>query len=64
MTELAYRAFGALPLPIKEPSLLHTSDPAHLSVLTFYMCGFFLGRFPSVDKLYDFLRDHFLLRIE
>ena len=63
MTELVYRAFGALPPPIGEPSLLHSSDPANLPILTFYMDDFF-GGFRSFDEQYEFLREHFLPRVE
>jgi hypothetical protein len=63
MTELVYRAFGPLPPSIGEPSLLHSADPFHLPVLVFYMDDFF-GGFQSFDDLYEFLRDHFLSRIE
>ena len=63
MTELVYRAFGALPPPIKEPFLLYSADPENFPVLTFYMDDFF-GGFQSFDDQYEFLRDHFLPRIE
>ena len=63
MTELVYRAFGALPPPIKEPSLLHSGNPNDLPVLVFYMDDFF-GGFEGFEELYDFLRYHFLPRVE
>jgi hypothetical protein len=61
--ELVYRAFGALPYPYKEPSLLHSASPDNLPVLTFYMDDFFSG-FRTFEELYDFLRYHFFPRIE
>lgn len=63
MTELGYRAFGALSTPHNEPSFLHSSKHKHLPVLTFYMNDLF-GGFGSFQELYDFLRQHFLPRIE
>ena len=63
MIELVYRAFGALPYPYKEPSLLHSASPDDLPVLTFYMDDFF-GGFRTFEELYDFLRQHFLPRVE
>ena len=63
MIELAYRAFGALPHPHNEPSLLHSGSPDDLPVLTFYMDDFF-GGFRTFEELYDFLRQHFLPRVE
>ena len=63
MTEAVYRAFGALPAPLNEPSLLHSSSPSDLAPLTFYIDGFF-GGIRSFDKQYEFLRVHFLPRIE
>jgi hypothetical protein len=63
MIELVYRAFGALPYPYKEPSLLHSASPDDLPVLTFYMDDFF-GGFRTFDELYDFLRHHFFPRVE
>lgn len=62
MTECVYRAFGPLPPPIDEPSLLHSGDPMNLPVLTFYMDDFF-GGFDSFEELYEFLRTHFVPRI-
>ena len=43
MTELAYRAFGPIPTPYSEPSLLHSPDPASPSSIKFYMDDFFGG---------------------
>jgi hypothetical protein len=63
MIELMYKAFESLSSFIEESSLLHSADPFHLSVLVFYMNDFFDG-FQSFDDLYEFLRDHFLSRIE
>lgn len=63
MTEAAYRAFGALPSPLNEPSLLHSNSPAYLPPLTFYTDDFF-GGFPSFEEQYEFLRTHFLPRVE
>lgn len=63
MNELVYRAFGALPPPIREPSLLHSSSPTDLPVLTFYMDDFF-GGFQNFEEQYQFLRYHFLPRVE
>ena len=58
MTELAYRAFGPIPAPNAEPSLLHSSDPAVPPPLTFYMDDFF-GDFKAFEDQFAFLRDHF-----
>ena len=63
MTELCYRAFGPIPAPNPEPSLLHSSDPAIPAPLVFYMDDFF-GGFRDFEDLFVFLRDHFLPRIE
>jgi len=63
MTEAVYRAFGALPPPIKEPSLLHSGNSSTLPPLTFYMDDFF-GGFQDFEEQYQFLRHHFLPRIE
>ncbi len=63
MTELAYRAFGFIPPPQPEPSLLHSDDPAHPPKLVFYMDDFF-GGFKGFEDQFAFLRDHFLPRIE
>ena len=63
MTELAYRAFGAIPTPFPEPSLLHSSDPAMPPPLTFYMDDFF-GGFQDFEDQFSFLRDHFFPRVE
>ena len=63
MTELAYRAFGPIPTPYPEPSLLHSSDPAVPPPLTFYMDDFF-GGFRDFEDLFSFLRDHFFPRVE
>ena len=62
MTEAAYRAFGALP-HLGEPSLLHSSKPSDLPSLVFYMDDFF-GGFSGFEELYEFLRTHFLPRVE
>jgi hypothetical protein len=63
LNELVYRAFGALPPPHREPSLLHSNSPEELPVTTFYMNDFFDG-FRSFEEQYDFLMQHFLPRIE
>lgn len=63
MIELAYRAFGPLLPPFREPSLLHLSDSSYQPILVFYMDDFF-GGFGSFQELYDFLREHFLPRVE
>ena len=63
MTELAYRAFGALPPPYKEPSLLYSAGPTNLPVLVVYMDDFF-GGFQTFEELYSFLRHQFLPRVE
>ncbi len=63
MIELMYRAFESLSSFIDESSLLHSTDSFHLLVLVFYMNDFF-DEFQNFDDLYEFLRDHFLLRIE
>ena len=63
MTELIYRAFGQLPPPWNELSLLHSSHPDLPPILSFYMDDFF-GGFSSLDELYDFLKYHFFPRIE
>ncbi len=63
MTKLVYRVFESLSSFISESSLLHSIDSSHLFVLVFYMNDFF-DEFQSFDDLYEFLRDHFFLRIE
>lgn len=63
MTELGYRAFGALPPPHNEPSFLHSANHEHLPVLTFYTDDLF-GGFRSFQEQYNFLRQHFLPRVE
>lgn len=63
MTEAVYRAFGALPPPMKELSPLHSGSPSTLPPLTFYMNDFF-GGFENFEEQYQFLRHHFLPRIE
>ena len=63
MTELVYRAFGAIPVPQPEPSLLHSADPETPSPITFYMDDFF-GGFLDFEDQFRFLRDHFLPRVE
>ncbi len=63
MTKLIYQAFDSLSSLISEPSLLHSTDSSHLLVLVFYMNDFF-DEFQSFDDLYEFLRNHFFLRIE
>ena len=63
MIELTYRVFDALSFFIKKFSLLHSNDSASLSMLTFYMNDFF-ENFANFDEQYDFLKEHFLFRIE
>ena len=63
MTELVYRAFGGLPPPFKELSMLHSNDPAVPSTIVFYMDDFF-GGFRGFEEQYEFLRVHFLPRVE
>ena len=63
MTELGHRAFGPLPHPHNEPSFLHSPSLEKLPTLVFYMDDLF-GGFSSFQELYDFLREHFLPRIE
>ena len=63
MTELVYRAFGPIPRPDPEPSLLHSPDPSTPPPLAFYMDDFF-GGFQDFEELYAFLRDHFFPRVE
>ncbi len=63
MTELVYRAFGAIPAPLPEPSLLHSSDPEIPPPITFYMDDFF-GGFKDFEDQFAFLRNHFFPRIE
>ena len=63
LTEGVYKAFGCIPAPNPEPSLLHSSDPQKSAPLTFYMDDFF-GGFPDFESLFVFLRDHFFPRIE
>lgn len=63
MTELAYRAFGPIPAPNPEPSLLHSSEPAIPPPLTFYMDDFF-GGFRDFEDLFSFLKNHFFPRVE
>lgn len=63
MTELVYRAFGFIPPPDPEPSLLHSASPEIPPPLTFYMDDFF-GGFRDFEDQFVFLRDHFLPRVE
>ena len=63
MTELVYRAFGFIPEPHSEPSLLHSADPAIPPPLTFYMDDFF-GGFKDFENLFAFLKNHFFPRVE
>jgi hypothetical protein len=64
MTKLIYKAFDSLSSSADlESSFLHSTDSHHLSVLIFYMNDFF-ERFQNFDDLYEFLRAHFLSRIE
>lgn len=63
MTELVYRAFGFIPPPKPEPSLLHSSSPDVPPPLTFYMDDFF-GGFKDFEEQFAFLRDHFFPRVE
>jgi hypothetical protein len=63
MTEAVNRACGPLPPPHKEPSLLHSAEPSRPPVLVFYMDDFF-GGFSGFNEQYDFLREHFLPRME
>jgi hypothetical protein len=64
MTELVYKAFDSLSsFADFESFLLHSTDSFHLFVLVFYMNDFF-DEFQNFDDLYEFLRDHFLSRIE
>jgi translation initiation factor 2 alpha subunit (eIF-2alpha) len=63
MIKLMYKAFESLSSFIEEFSLLHSVDLHHLSMLIFYINDFF-EKFQNFDDLYEFLRDHFLSRIE
>lgn len=63
MMKAVYRAFEALPSSIKKSSLLHSEDPCILSPLIFYINDFFEG-FRNFEEQYQFLRHHFLPRIE
>ena len=63
MTELAYRAFGPIPPPQPEPSLLHSSDPSLPPPLTFYMDDFF-GGFKDFEEQFTLLRNHFFPWVE
>jgi hypothetical protein len=64
MTKLIYRTFDSLSsFADSESFLLHSTDLFHLFVLVFYMNDFF-DEFQNFDDLYEFLRDHFLSRIE
>ena len=63
MNELVYRAFGFIPSPNPEPSLLHSDDPAIPPALTFYMDDFF-GGFRDFEDQFSFLIDHFFPRID
>ena len=63
ITDAAYRAFEALPPPLDKPSLLHSSSATHLPLLTFYTDDFF-GGFANFQEQYEFLRTHFLPRVE
>ena len=59
MTELMNIAFGQIPPPDAERSLLTLSDPPPLA---FYLDDIF-GGYPNFEAQYAFLRDHFLPRI-
>ena len=61
ITELIYRAFEIISQ--RESFLLHFSDLSYQSMLTFYMNDFF-DDFRNFQKQYDFLKNHFLLRVE
>ena len=63
MVELLYRAFGFIPPPNQEPSLLHSSSPDIPPPLTFYMDDFFEG-FKDFNEQFAFLRDHFFPRVQ
>ncbi len=63
MTELIYRAFGHLPPPHNEPSLLHSSHHDEPPPLVFYMDDIFGGQ-SGFDEQYSLLREHFFPRIE
>ena len=63
LTESVYKAFGCIPTPNSESSLLHSSDSQKSAPLTFYMDDFF-GGFSDFESLFVFLRDHFFSRIE
>src|SRR5215469_630394 len=63
MTELMNIAFGPIPDPYPEPSLLHTDDPIGVPHMVFYMDDLFGGG-ESFEDLFPFLSYHFLPRIE
>lgn len=63
MNELACRAFGFIPPPRPEPSLLHSDRAEDPPPLTFYMDDFF-GGFPDFDSQFAFLRDHLFPRVD
>ena len=63
MTEAVYRAFGFIPPPQQEPSLLHSDNPTKPPPLSFYMDDFF-GGFQDFEAQFTFLQDHFFPRVE
>ena len=63
MTAAVYKAFGFIPPPCPEPSLLHSDDPSVPPPLSFYTDDFF-GGFRDFQAQFTFLRDHFFPRIE
>ena len=63
MTELVYRAFGAISSPRPEPSLLHSADPETPPSIVFYINDFFEG-FKDFEDQFSFLKDHFFSRVE
>ena len=63
MIELGYRAFGALLEPYNEPSFLYSDNPEQLPIIAFYIDNIF-GGFESFEEQFEFLRYHFLPRIE
>lgn len=63
MSELMCRAFGAIPKPNPEPSLIQGANPDEPPPISFYQDDIFSGQ-PNFHTSFAFLRDHFFPRIE
>ena len=58
MSELMCRAFGAIPKPNPEPSLIQGANPDEPPSILFYQDDIFGGQ-PDFHTSFVFLRDHF-----